>query len=100
MIPTVNAKTFHSICQSGTVLAEFYADWCMECHMLLPYLEQAANQSEVAVLRINCDTDRALAEAYGVMSLPTLLLLENGKEKSRLCGLRETQEILNFISRN
>ena len=74
---------------------DFYADWCGPCQMLLPILEEIEKEHpEVEFERINIDVERDLAEKYGIMSIPTLVILDDkGEAKETLVGLRLKAEI-------
>lgn len=77
------------------VLVDFYADWCGPCKMLSPILEEIASElgEKVKVGKLNVDESNDLAFEYEVMSIPTLILFENGKVVDRLTGLRSKDEI-------
>lgn len=74
---------------------DFYADWCGPCQMLKPVLAQVeAEHPEVRFEAINIDEDPETAEKYGVMSIPTLIVLDDdGKVRETLVGLRPKAEI-------
>lgn len=79
-----------------TVLIDFYADWCGPCKMLSPVVDQIAEENEnVKVVKINVDNAQDLAMKYQVMSIPTLVVIKEGKEINRSVGLRDKSEILN-----
>ena len=81
-----------------TVLIDFYADWCGPCRMLAPTIEEiAAEREDILVGKINVDDAPALAEKYGVMSIPTVLVIKNGNEVARLVGVRPKADILKAI---
>ena len=80
------------------VLVDFYAEWCGPCKMLAPVVEQIAKENEdIKVAKINVDEAQELAEKYGVMSIPTLVVIKNGEEIKRQVGLASKTEILNMI---
>ena len=80
------------------VLVDFYAEWCGPCKMLAPVVEQIAKENEdIKVAKINVDEAQELAEKYGVMSIPTLVVIKNGEEIKRKVGLASKTEILNMI---
>ena len=84
-----------SVLGSDITLVDFYADWCGPCKMLSPILEEIASElgEKVKVGKLNVDESNDLAFEYEVMSIPTLILFENGKVVDRLTGLRSKDEI-------
>lgn len=80
------------------VLVDFFAEWCGPCKMLAPVIEQIAKENEdIKVAKINVDEAQELAEKYGVMSIPTLVVIKNGEEIKRQVGLASKTEILGMI---
>ena len=80
------------------VLVDFWADWCGPCKMLGPVLEQvAAKVDDVQIVKINVDEEPALAAKFGVMSIPTLLVFENGKVVKQSIGYIEKDEVMALI---
>lgn len=88
-----NKEQFSEII-SNKVLVDFYADWCGPCKMLAPILE---NIDSVDILKVNVDSFPDLAAKYGVMSIPTLILFENGKELKKEIGFKNLDEIKKMI---
>ena len=98
----VSNENFNSevISSDKPVLIDFYADWCGPCKMLSPVVDKLAEEhSEFKVVKINVDENPDLAGSYQVMSIPTLVVIENGKEVNRSMGLQSKQDILNLVSR-
>lgn len=80
------------------VLIDFFADWCGPCKMLSPIVEQIAEENDqIKVVKINIDNEQELAVKYGIMSIPTLVVIKNGQESSRSVGLISKEEILELI---
>ena len=79
------------------VLVDFYADWCGPCKMLAPELEKA--DSDLSVVKVNVDEFEELAREYGVMSIPTLILFENGKPVKQTVGFMDKKKIESFIGK-
>lgn len=83
------------------VLIDFYADWCNPCKMLAPEVEAFAEETEtVKVCKLNVDESSELAVIYGVMSIPTLILVKEGKEIARHVGGCEKNDIADFCNQN
>lgn len=80
------------------VLVDFYADWCGPCKMLSPIVDEVANEKEdIKVCRINIDEEQDLAVEYGIMSIPTLVVIKNGEEAKRSVGVIGKTEILEMF---
>lgn len=77
------------------VLVDFYANWCGPCKMLSPVLEKISN--EIKVVKVNVDSNQELAREYGVMSIPCLILFEEGKEIKRNIGFMPETKLKDFI---
>lgn len=77
------------------VVVDFYADWCVPCRQLGPEMEALSEQWEGRVRFAKLDVDRApeLAQQYGVLSIPTVLLIEEGKVKARTTGAKPGSQI-------
>ena len=82
------------------VLVDLWADWCGPCKMLGPVLEQVAQQvDDVQIVKVNVDTEPAIAEKYNVMSIPTLLLFKNGECISKSVGFISTDQVLELLGK-
>ena len=77
------------------VLVDFYANWCGPCKMIAPELERV--ESSIKVVKVDVDEFEELARTYGVMSIPTLILFDKGKEVKRNIGFIDKDRIENFI---
>lgn len=80
------------------VLVDFNANWCGPCRMLGPILDEIASENEnIKIVSVNIDSEGDLAEEYGVLSIPCLVLFKEGKEEKRSVGLKPKDEIEKFI---
>lgn len=82
---------FETAQAGGTLmLADFWADWCGPCRMLAPTIEELAEayDGKVLVGKVNVDEEPELAARFGVMSIPTVILLKDGKEVDRSVGVQ------------
>ena len=83
---------------SGTVLVDFWATWCGPCRMLAPILEELSGQHpELKIVKVDVDENRDLALQYGIESIPTLLVFEQGKLVRQAVGARPKASVLELL---
>lgn len=94
----LNTQNFSTEISNGKTLVDFYADWCGPCKMVAPIVEEIANEyPDITVGKVNVDLDGEIAMKYNIVSIPTIIVFENGKEKSRIVGYRPKEEILKSL---
>lgn len=80
------------------VLVDFYADWCGPCRMLSPIIEEIAKENdEYEFVKVNVDDCPDVSRKYGIMSIPTLIVFENGVEKKKTLGFHSLDEVKEFL---
>lgn len=103
------AKPFHVTDQdfqqkvlesSGTVVTDFWAAWCGPCKAIAPVLDQIAQEydGKLSVAKLDVDANNSTAMAYGVFSIPTLIVFKDGKPVDRIVGFLPKERLLNRIT--
>ena len=93
---TITEKNFEEevLNSEKTVLIDFYADWCGPCKMQSPIIDKIAEErTDIKVGKVNIDENSDLAEKYGIMSIPTLVVIKNGEVKNSFVGLTAKDKI-------
>ena len=81
-----------------TVLLDFWASWCAPCRMVVPIIEEIAGERpDIKVGKINVDEQPELASKFGIMSIPTLVVMKNGKIVQQVSGARPKKAILEML---
>lgn len=96
---SINKSNFESVKNSEkTVLLDFYADWCGPCRMVSPIVDEIAKENpQYFVGKINVDDEPELASAFGVASIPMLVVMKNGKIVNQSAGARPKAQILAML---
>ena len=80
------------------VLLDFWVSWCAPCRRVVPIIEEIANERpDIKVGKINVDEQPELASKFGIMSIPTLVVMKNGKIVQQVSGVRPKEAILTMI---
>ena len=93
----INSNNFDEEIARGRVLVDFYADWCGPCKMMSPILDEFSKISDIEVKKINVDSNELIAKRYGIMSIPTLILFEDGREVKKKIGYLTLEELKNIF---
>ena len=97
---SVNKNNFNQevLNSDKPVLIDFWAPWCGPCRMVVPLVEEIAKErSDLKVVKINVDEEQELAMQFGVMSIPTLVVMKNGKIVNQVTGARPKAQILAML---
>ena len=97
----VKTNEFAAATAKGVVLVDFYADWCGPCKMITPILEQLNEeyQGKLDIIKVDVDAEGGLAQKYGIMSIPTLMLFKDGDVVGQVLGFQAKPMLKKFISK-
>ena len=95
----ITDANFEELVNSGKpMVLDFWAEWCGPCRMVVPLVEEIAEErSDIKVVKINVDEEQELAMQFGVMSIPTLVVMKNGKVVNQSTGARPKAQILAML---
>ena len=101
MVKEISAENFKEevLDNTKTVLLDFWATWCGPCMMISPIVDEIAEEKpEIVVGKVNVDEQPGLAQAFGIESIPTLVVVKDGQVVNQMIGLRQKEDILNLIN--
>lgn len=91
-------EDFKELISKGKVIVDFYADWCGPCKMLSPVLEEFSNENnDVEVVKVNVDNFQDLAMEYKVMTIPNLVIFEDGEVKNNSVGFIDKDTLKDLV---
>ena len=91
-------ENFNELIKEKTIV-DFYATWCGPCKMLGPVFEEVSNEIDIKFVKVDIDKHEDLCREYKVMSVPTIILFENGKEVKRNIGFIPKEKLIEFINK-
>ena len=100
-VKILSDQNFSAQTKAGTVLVDFWASWCMPCKLMVPVLNELAEETDgkVTIAKLNVDEARVTASKFKVRSIPTLILFKNGKEIHRFIGVKTKDYLLKELDR-
>ncbi|MGN1406708.1 MAG: thioredoxin [Erysipelotrichaceae bacterium] len=97
----LNSNEFNDAIKNGTVVVDFYADWCGPCKMLGPVMESVSEKiSDVKFYKVNVDESEDVAARYGIMSIPSVFMFKDGTLKAKSVGFMPEEEVLAWVNSN
>jgi len=101
-ISDVNDKNFSQETAEGLVLVDFWAPWCGPCKMIAPVLEELDGElgDAVKIVKLNVDDNQETAGKYGVMSIPTLLLMKDGNVVDQVVGFQPKEALAELVNKH
>ena len=98
MVKQITDKEFDEVIKTGKVLVDFYADWCGPCKMLSPVIDELSEElSDVNFYKLNVDESDEVVRKYSVMSIPTLLVFEQGELKATSVGFKNKDQVKELL---
>ena len=93
----LNNEDFNEEIKDKLVLVDFYATWCGPCRMMHPIIEEVAKEENIKVIKVDVDKHDELARNYGIMSIPTIILFQNGNLVEKNIGFISKEQLLTMI---
>lgn len=96
----INVSEFDQVISNGVVMVDFFATWCGPCKMLSPVLEEVAADVEgkATIVKVDIDESAELAQRFGIMAVPTMVIFKDGKPVKQLQGFMPKAQLVNEIN--
>jgi len=100
-VVTLNDQNFNNITSKGVTLVDFWAEWCQPCKLQKPIINDVAEtlKGKARIANIDVEKNQKIAAKYNIKSIPTLIILKNGKEVSRMVGLKNKIQIIKEVEK-
>ncbi len=99
MVIMGNKHNFNELVNKDLVLVDFFATWCGPCRMLGPVLDELAeDRNDFDIVKIDIDQNQSLAQQFGVMSVPTLIIFKDGKPIATRSGFMPKELLVNWVN--
>jgi thioredoxin 1 len=102
MAHVLTSADFDSTIASGVTLVDFYADWCGPCQVLIPVIDEMAKTYEgrANICKLDVDASGDIAQKFGIMSIPTLLVFKEGQLVEKMVGLQSQAELVGMVEKH
>ena len=98
MVVQIKENEFNEKIKEGKVLVDCFATWCGPCRMLSPVLDDISNEvTDYKFYKLDVDEAENVSTEYGIMSIPTLLIFEDGKLTNKIVGLKSKEELMDLL---
>lgn len=98
MVNEIKETEFNNVISAGKVVVDCFAEWCGPCKMLGPVIEDLANElTDYKFYKLNVDDAYEITSKYGIMSIPTVLIFENGELKNKSVGFKTKSELKELL---
>jgi thioredoxin 1 len=100
-ILTLDQSNFKEIISNGVTLVDFWAQWCMPCRMQEPVLEKIAEKmgDKVKIAKVNIDENPEISIEYNIMTIPAILIYQDGQVVNQLFGIQSEKELLEALQK-
>lgn len=101
-IKILTDQNFKNQTKSGLVLVDFWAAWCMPCKLMVPALNELAEDpdNKTVIAKLNVDEQRSTASKFGIRSIPTSILFRDGREIDRMVGVKSADQLRRVIAKH
>jgi thioredoxin 1 len=94
----INTEEFNELIKNGTVVIDFFADWCGPCKMLSPVIEEVSGEyTDIEFAKVNVDDNMDLAERFQIMSIPQIYMFKDGEVIGKFGGYKDAAGVKAFI---
>lgn len=96
---TLNEKEFTGATEKGICVVDFFATWCGPCRMMAPIMEEAEKEvTNAKFFKVDVDDNAELAKKFGIMSIPTIIIFENGEQREKHIGLWSKEDMVDTVN--
>lgn len=98
-IKHLDDENFQKTIDNGVTLVDFFADWCGPCRMIAPIIEELSSEfsGKATIAKLDIEKAQTTTSSLGVTSIPTLILFKNGKEVSRIVGIKDKETLRKLV---